>query len=576
MSREAPEFGFSDSDEFLRGALQSLFLSGGWDALRESIGNSLKSFKPEECRKGLPAPLAQQLVLDIVGGEIRALWGLEEVYDVALLREPYLPAKRRAELSESISRQLQNRVIALLQEIRYSKEFGENNSLADQYGREITQTLGTLVAYKRRSVDEQIAVAADLNRISPGVKPPVERFNDIIGKTLVQTMRKQDFTVRLLSNTRSAPAELDSSGSLMKGNSGDGAGLKSSSSSSATSLETLLNSNSTDSEVAEILDGFSAQAVEDLSIKLRGTLLSQPLRCCLWEFTFLTRGFVEAQLGGSHMRELARLAQIKGYKIGDSASSPIADLVSRTVSNGIQNAMRLMANSDKDKALVSTLAKRSEILVHAAYILTNDFSERTVMVAILLMRVLPNDPPVSEKVLKIYLRISSECLPSEHLHKEYSTASVAHDTWQLLMQRDAALYEFLQNTARVSPAVIDTEAAQAETEVETEASSTGSKTDIPQSLLCLKGWLEAGFLGWVPEHTALFLWDQLVLEGARPETFRELLPVLCFCLLELMRESLLATNPKEVPIVESIQRAGRSLKSTRCIEVLKKVFPQEA
>jgi hypothetical protein len=145
------------------------------------------------------------------------------------------------------------------------------------------------------------------------------------------------------------------------------------------------------------------------------------------------------------MRELARLAQIKGYKIGDSASSPIADLVSRTVSNGIQNAMRLMANSDKDKALVSTLAKRSEILVHAAYILTNDFSERTVMVAILLMRVLPNDPPVSEKVLKIYLRISSECLPSEHLHKEYSTASVAHDTWQLLMQRDAALYEFLQN-----------------------------------------------------------------------------------------------------------------------------------
>lgn len=531
------ERGFDDSDELLRGILQSLYLSPSWVEVRNYVGMSLKTFVPIELRKGLAPQLAQQLILDIVGREIRELWRLQHAFDETLLREPYLPTKRRADLTKSITKQLHRRIDILLQE-------GTGKTKLDEFVFESNRILETLISFKRAGVLDKAREVAELNRISPGLKQAPEAFQDTIGKALVQTLRKTDFVIRLMSNIGAAPA-LDKNGQVL------GAAGKARDN-TTTSMEAVLNG--VDTEVAEITEGLSVEAVKDISKRLRGTLLSVPLRGTLWGFGFLTRNFTETPNGSSNMRELARLAQIKGYKIGDHTSSPIADLVSRSVANGIQTAMRttLASPSEKAVSIIGTLAKRSEILVHAAYILTNIFSERMVMISILLMRVFPNDAPVSEKVLKMLTRITTECMPSELLHKEYSTASVAHDAWLLLQQRDTQLYEFLQNTCRIEPA-------------------DDGKSPIPQSLLCLKGWLECGFLGWVPEYTAVFLWDQLVLEGARPETFQELLPFLCFCMLECMRESLLA-NPKEVSIIDCIRRSGRELKSKQCIQVLKRVL----
>ena len=139
--------GRDESEDTLRGVVQSLLLSDGWVNVRDNLGNSLKQFKPEECRKGLPPPLAQQLILDIIGGELRELWGLENEYDVSVLREPYLPAKRRFELSKSISTQMQNRILALL-----SQEDGK--MLSEQYGRQLTLILDTLLTYKKQSIQK--------------------------------------------------------------------------------------------------------------------------------------------------------------------------------------------------------------------------------------------------------------------------------------------------------------------------------------------------------------------------------------------------------------------------------------
>lgn len=524
----------SGERELLRGALQSLYLSPGWDGVLDSAAAQLKSFEPRQSNREVSAELIHQLVLDAVGSDLRRRWGQEKEYNVALLREPYLQSRRRAELSESVVSQVQHRVDELLAE-------GECKQKLDAYVVEADTAIERLLDWKRQAVAEKAAAAAELNRISPGLRPTAgDSFQDTVGKALVLTLRKKDYIASLLSNI--VPSEGDARPPSTTGGAAAPDNM-------GTSMESILSGS--DAEVTEVTEGFSAAAIEDISQHLRGTLLNAPLRSALWGFGFLTRGFMEAPVGASNMRELARLAQIKGYKLGDTASSPIADLVARTVAATIQSAFPATAAS----SALGTLARRAEILVHAAYVLTNVFSDRVVAVAVLLMRVFPLDAPVSEKVLKMFTRITGGCLPSELLHREYSTASVAQETWKMLLARDPQLHEFLQNSSRVDG---DDEAASV-------------SRSIPQSLLCLKGWLETGFLGWIPEHAALFLWDQLVLEGAKPETFEDLLPVLCFGLLQLLREALLA-KPRDQTVVACMQVAGRALRSRDVIAALKGLF----
>ena len=356
-----------DSDELLRGVLQSLYLAPQWSQVKATIAVQLKAFEPEEVRtKGLDSLLAQQLVLDTVGSELREMWGLQDVYDSALLREPYLPKARRIELTNSITNQLQHRIDELVassaSEIAASGHQAEAEAILDE-----------LIAFKRAQQAQP------------------DNFQEIVGKALVQTLKKNDFIIRLMSSTGTSPAESAQSREPPAAAADH----------LTTSLETLLSSD-TNREVAEITEGYSQAAMDDICLRLRGVLLSDSLRSSIWAFAFLSRNYGEAPVGVSNMRELARLAQLKGYKIGDISSSPIADLVSRAVSHALQGCLKTsMQAADRSSPAYVTLTKRIEVLVHAAFILTNVFSERVVVVAILLMRVFPQDAPVSEKILKV-------------------------------------------------------------------------------------------------------------------------------------------------------------------------------
>lgn len=364
---DAFERRLDESDELLRGVLQALYLSPGWSQVKATIAGQLKPFQPEEVRtKGLDSLLAQQLVLDTVGSELRELWGLQDVYDSALLREPYLPKARRVELTNSITYQLQHRIDELVAS-------SASEITATGHRAEAEAILDELIAFKRAQQAQP------------------ENFQEVVGKALVQTLKKHDFIIRLMSSTGTSPAESAQSREP-PASSGDQL---------TTSLETLLSSD-TNREVTEITEGYSQAAVDDICLRLRGVLLSDSLRSTIWAFAFLSRNYGEAPLGVSNMRELARLAQLKGYKIGDISSSPIADLVSRTVSHALQRSFETsMRATDRSSPAHVKLTKRVEVLVHAAYILTNVFSERVVVVAILLMRVFPHDAPVSEKILKV-------------------------------------------------------------------------------------------------------------------------------------------------------------------------------
>jgi hypothetical protein len=66
-----------------------------------------------------------------------------------------------------------------------------------------------------------------------------------------------------------------------------------------------------------------------------------------------------------------------------------------------------------------------------------------------------------------------------------------------------------------------------------------SPANLPPSLLLLKGWFETGFLGYIPENAALFIWDQLILRGSRPESFQRLLPQVACALVVLLRNKFL-------------------------------------
>ena len=66
------------------------------------------------------------------------------------------------------------------------------------------------------------------------------------------------------------------------------------------------------------------------------------------------------------------------------------------------------------------LFKRVEHLVFAAFILNGTLSMRSVVVSILILKLFPYESPISEKILRLYQRVTDECLPSDHFNRKYS------------------------------------------------------------------------------------------------------------------------------------------------------------
>jgi len=287
--------------------------------------------------------------------------------------------------------------------------------------------------------------------------------------------------------------------------------------------------------------------------------------------------------------------------------STLRDAVHKDISrpNSAQPSWLKRSDEQREKTKLGHLASRVRFMVHALYALNDEFNSRVVMVAILLLWNFPNEPPTGEKILRIYQRIALECLPSEQLQHEYSLATVAYDAWALLLVRDPELAHFLQNYD-VYRHSRDLKRAQREalknadsvgmisSDDESDSKSDKSKKnkqinppqgkgsnvglskttmdpnamEVPRSFLLLRGWLEDGFLGWLGEYTVLYIWDQLMLFGAHPAVFKEILPVFSCILLRAMRVSLLSL-PVGKDLIESLRTFGRQLRTRNIVEALR-------
>ena len=161
-----------------------------------------------------------------------------------------------------------------------------------------------------------------------------------------------------------------------------------------------------------------------------------------------------------------------------------------------------------------------------------------VSIAFLLMRLFPQASPVAEKILRFYHKISVEILPSEQLHRDYSIASVAIRSFDLLFDRDKQLYSHLQFDVSTSTAAAG-DTSQYYHSMDDSAGSTASLASDKKSLLrlsharavssegkvpaaggpvasvyLLSGWLESGYMGgWFNGWTCTYLWDVLLCLG---------------------------------------------------------------
>lgn len=84
------------------------------------------------------------------------------------------------------------------------------------------------------------------------------------------------------------------------------------------------------------------------------------------------------------------------------------------------------------------------------------------------------------------------------------------------------------------------------------------KKEMPLGMALVKGWLDTGFLGWLPEFGVIFIWDQLALLGGTSTQNQRFVVRLCVQLLKLMRDALLgATNS----FASVLRKCGKTLRS---------------
>ena len=323
------------------------------------------------------------------------------------------------------------------------------------------------------------------------------------------------------------------------------------------------------------LNEYSVQSVDAISGKLLGKILPPKLRSALWEVRFLY-GYEHLPLFGQTVTDTYASSLHKGkQKHSDSRHhslmdaredldmdeltfnlpTVITDAVSRGIANGfeiqstlVSHKLEKYAHLEKELAVLS---KRVSLLVQAGYVYTGSVSDRMVLIALLLMWIYPKEPPTSEKMVQILSRILMEYLPSDNFRREYNVAATAFKSWHLLQLNDPKLCDHLEKVFY----------------------AMNSNQNTPVAVHYLKGWLDTGFLGWVSEYVALYLWDQLVLIGGKPNSFRDHLPYICYKLLCLLRDDILATS---ADIIDVIKLKGKRLPLDLVAKEIILVMPEDA
>ncbi len=600
-------------EDILREFVRGILLFKGWHSLKEALADEIQEFEPQEHKaiKACDPQLRFQLLLDVLGPEIREYWGeqIVEMYDPKQLRPPYISHAQKQQLIDILHKIYMRHVEDIMSD--------DNDALSEAkhvFSKESQSHLMS-VLQRRKSKLSEIDYREDL------------------ASACVALMSNKELFGRLLAGPTnySSYSEEGSNDSNSKKN----------------RLPGMMGVDTGEEEVNDIVNGYDRLDVANMCYRLRGCILSERLRVHLYGYLYLTRRnteiantknatprldyfrmmkeknleFVSYNVHNKELRRIESKLSMEDEDNGDRNN--MNELICESVWSCVCLAMnctyrvalfedmrerkeRFLAGekeveeaeedlkerkrredieryfskahsfndnfNDKENkettkngsdkivqrspfiplSSLKALAKRAELLVHAAYVLNNEFSRRTVMIAIMLLHCLPKDAPTSDKILKIYQRILTECLPSELLHKDYSVATVAYKAWEYLLDADNELAQYLRSI-----------------NIPDSVESTGTRGETPRSLILLRGWLEDAFLGWFSENTVMYIWDQVTLFGGCPQEYQSLLPVLCCILLQLMRGPLMSI-PKGKDLFLHMREAGQALKTKNVVEAIRK------
>jgi len=237
---------------------------------------------------------------------------------------------------------------------------------------------------------------------------------------------------------------------------------------------------------------------------------------------------------------------------------PLADEVDSVVSEKTLDSMDSMFfKQEKQQPLPippqsadAALLRRAEVLLRAVYILTGEVTKRGAAVALMILITFPDASPVSEKILKLFKHVHEECLPSEQMHHSYSILSTAKSTFSILLKEEPILHAHIQklfdhSLAMTSETPLESGTEQMEGLPKADVgTATPIRPPLPAgapsaSYVLLQPWLETGFVGYVSEFTAMYIWDQCFMFGGRATDWRKILPVICFTLIKILKTEIM-------------------------------------
>ena len=625
-------------EHLLKEFVCGLMLFKGWEIVKRGVSAKMKDYMPDKhpLIDNLDMDTKFLLFLEVIGPEFRNLWGGQalERYKPELLREPYITEERRDELLELLNviylaytEELMSDDTELtfekhayfvetkayyqtLLKYKEEREKGNRSIIREDLGCALTaimknedllvRLLSTPLtpesAYNRRLND-----TADAQQYGLGlggamktqedleeeeVRNIVARFNKetvddmclhLRGSFLSDSLRSELWAFRYLTRNSAEPPNTK--------NATPGRDYRRLAKEKGVDLARVHSSGVVSSSSTRSRSSGSSSMLQMANQSAMHALISESVWTCL-QLAVSTSVNIAARKAQAVAANCER-GDGAALRQDDHAVSPTDAAQKKEAKGSLGGPQTFGAASEP--AGIRALARRVELLVFAGYILNDDMSNRSINVAIMLLRAFPQEPPTSEKMLRMYQRILTECMPSEQLHKDYSLASVAHVAWGLLLQRDPSLLHFLQNyeinvNGEMNGDVDDDEGDDFGEEdgmvverrkthhpkrLERDAStSSNAAVEIPRSLLLLQGWLEDGFIGKVPEYAALYIWDQLTLFGACPTDFRKMLPVLCCIILQALREPIMAL-PKNLDLVAALHELGMDLRTRDLVELIR-------
>lgn len=475
----------------------------------------------------------RQFVLDVVGSEIRKMWGEDNDFQPELMREPYVSRTDRRDYA-----------VSTLQQVKAHIDDFVNVMNTGRYDIKI---ISKFILFSREAKDQCFHV---LNRLKNHEKY-VDNADDVagvVGRALTRLLKNDDVVLSLVGNgldynkpiniplykkyEMMTPKELEKVNihDFFNGNNTyDFIPSESNPNTSTPSMTDIFSSKNykrDPNDISHLIEEVNSEYFENMCQSLSGHFVPTSLRQFIWTYRLLQKNKSMPSSTNAPLlsKELYRRGASKGIKASDldddsntsgsgrrtgiitasamssrrrssqnrqeSSGNPIKGLVSKMVAKylgaisdvsgrndnkAIGTKLTVMnEDEDEDTAAASKehedsmhermgmdprehakLFKRVEHLVFAAYTLNGTLSERSIAISTLLLKLYPDDSPISEKILQLYHKACDVCLPSEHYNRKYSMANVTQKIWSLLGERDPDLYNHLQQYVDTNESVFD-------------------------------------------------------------------------------------------------------------------------